>query len=122
MRLAGVLAAAGIFALEQMVERLAEDHAHCKLLAEGLASFPQIVIEPARVVTDILIFTLQDGNNQQLTESEIVHFIARASKHGVLLSHMGGGTVRAVTHYGIEQQHIAAALTSIEQTLLDMHI
>ena len=117
MRQAGILAAAGIVALEQMVERLAEDHTHCQLLARGLAEFAQVDIEPERVVTDILIFTLHNAQQQKLTETETLHFLAKAREHGVLLSHMGGSTIRAVAHYGLEEHHITTALAGIRQAL-----
>lgn len=122
MRQAGVLAAAGIVALETMVDRLAEDHENCKLLAHGLADFPQIEIEPERVVTNILIFTLRDEQQKELTDSQTVLFVARAREQGVLLGHVGGGAIRAVTHYGIERQHIETALTGIRRALIDSHI
>ncbi|GAC1360254.1 MAG: low-specificity L-threonine aldolase [Ktedonobacteraceae bacterium] len=122
MRQAGVLAAAGIVALEEMVERLAEDHKHCKQLAQGLADFPQIEIDPERVMTNILIFTLRDEQQKKLTASEAVLFIARVRQQGVLLTHMGGGRIRAVTHYGIEQEDIAEALKAIRRALVDMHV
>jgi len=120
MRQAGILAAACIVALEQMVERLAEDHAHCQLLARSLAEFAQVDIEPERVVTNILIFRLRNAQQQRLTETETLHFLAKAREHGVLLSHMGSGTVRAVTHYGLEEHHITAALAGIKQALREM--
>ncbi|MFL5625632.1 MAG: low-specificity L-threonine aldolase [Ktedonobacteraceae bacterium] len=120
MRQAGILAAACIVALEQMVERLAEDHAHCQLLARGLAEFAQIDIEPERVVTNILIFKLYNAQQQRLTETETLQFLAKACEHGVLLSHMGGSTIRAVTHYGIENHHITAALAGINRALKEI--
>jgi threonine aldolase len=120
MRQAGILAAAGIVALEQMVERLAEDHVHCQLLARGLAELAQVDIEPERVVTNILIFRLRNAQQQKLTKTETLHFLAKAREHGVLLSHMGGGTIRAVTHYGVEEHHITTALTGIRQALREM--
>src|SRR5439155_978954 len=61
MRQAGIIAAAGIVALEQMVDRLAEDHANARLLAEGLATFPQINIDLGTVQSDIVIFRLHEG-------------------------------------------------------------
>ena len=122
MRQAGVLAAAGIVALETMVDRLAEDHENCKLLAQGLADFPQIEIEPERVVTNILFFTLRDEQQKELTDSQSILFVARAREQGVLLGHVGGGAIRAVTHYGIERQHIETALTGIRRALIDIHI
>jgi threonine aldolase len=122
MRQAGILAAAGIIALEQMVERLAEDHDNCKRLAHGLADYPQIEIDVERVVTNILFFKVRNAQQQLMTDTEIMHFLDRAHEHGVLLGPMGGGKIRAVTHYGIEAQHIDAALTGIRRTLLDMQL
>ncbi len=117
MRQAGVIAAAGIVALEQMVERMAEDHANCKQLAQGLAQFPQVQIAPERVVTNILLFTLRDAQQQRLSESATASFLRTVREHGVLLSAMGNGLVRAVTHYGIEARHIEPALAGIRRAL-----
>lgn len=119
MRQAGILAAAGIIALEQMTGRLFEDHEHCKQLAYGLADFPQVQIDPERVVTNILLFTLQDAQQRQRTEAETQRFIQRAEQEGVLLSPMGEGKIRAVTHYGIESHHITQALTAMRRALTD---
>ncbi|GAC1393574.1 MAG: low-specificity L-threonine aldolase [Ktedonobacteraceae bacterium] len=121
MRQAGILAAAGIIALEQMVDRLAEDHEHAKLLAQGLADYPQIAIDAAQVVTDIVMFSLRNAHNQPATASETEEFLSRAQQRGVLMGHMGGGKIRAVTHYGIEQQHITTALMEIRRVLVEMH-
>lgn len=120
MRQAGILAAAGIVALEQMVERLTEDHEHCQLLAQGLADFPHIAIEPERVVTNILIFTLRHSEQLPYSETETLAFLDRAHEQGVLLSYMGDGIVRAVTHYGLERQHITSALAAIRRTLIEI--
>jgi threonine aldolase len=122
MRQAGILAAAGIVALEQMVERLAEDHEHCKQLAYGLADYPHIDIDVDRVVTNILIFTLRNEQQQLVTEAETMQFLHKAREHGVLMGHMGGGKIRAVTHYGIEAHHIIEALAGIRRALIDMQL
>jgi len=111
MRQAGVIAAAGIVALEQMVERLAEDHAHARRLAEGLADIPGLIIDPARVQTNIVIFEVAEG---QLTPQEIQ---ARLAQEGVKVSYMGGRLLRAVTHYGIEIEDIDAALETIRRVM-----
>jgi threonine aldolase len=111
MRQAGVIAAAGIVALEQMVERLAEDHAHAKRLAEGLADIPGLIIDPARVQTNIVIFEVADG---RLTPQELQ---ARLAQEGVKVSYMGGKLLRAVTHYGIEIEDIDAALETIRRVM-----
>ena len=121
MRQAGVIAAAGIVALEQMVERLAEDHEHAKQFAQGLAEYPQIAIDADEVATDIVMFSLHSLHNQPATLAETDEFLSRAQQHGVLMGHMGGGKIRAVTHYGIEQQHITTALTEIRRVLVEMH-
>lgn len=122
MRQAGILAAAGIVALEQMVERLAEDHANCQQLAQGLADYPHIDIDPTSVATNILVFTLRNAEQQPFTEAETQQFLDKAAEHGVLMAQMGGGLVRAVTHYGIETQHITTALAGIRRTLIDLQL
>ncbi|MEN3001233.1 MAG: GntG family PLP-dependent aldolase [Armatimonadota bacterium] len=111
MRQAGVLAAACIVALEQMVDRLAEDHAHAKYLAEGLANIPGIRIDPARVQTNIVIFELAPETGW--TPAEL---LACLKEQGVLLS-LSGNRLRAVTHYGITREAIETTLRVIERTL-----
>ncbi|MDE2860056.1 MAG: low-specificity L-threonine aldolase [Chloroflexota bacterium] len=106
MRQAGVLAAAGMVALDEMVERLADDHSNARRLAQGLAGIPGILIDPATIHTNIVIFEVADG--------EPVEFISRLREHGVLASHTHGSKLRMVTHYGIEQQDIDDALNAVE--------
>ncbi len=122
MRQAGIIAAAGIVALEQMVDRLEEDHEQAKILAQGLADYPQIVIDADAVETDIVMFSLRNVHNQPATLSETEEFLGRVQQRGVLMGHMGGGKIRAVTHYGIEQQHITIALSEIRHVLIEMHL
>ncbi len=119
MRQAGILAAAGIVALEQMVERLPEDHENCKQLAQGLADFPFIEIDPTRVVTNILIFRVLDPDKKPLGEAAAQRFLHNAQAHGLLMGTMGGGKIRAVTHYGIESHDISVTLTAIKRALAD---
>nr|BBH92451.1 threonine aldolase [Thermogemmatispora argillosa] len=116
LRQAGILAAAGLVALEQMVDRLAEDHEHARLLALGLAELPQVRLDLQRVQTNIVIFRLCDGE-RFLSEERCSEFLARLKDEGVLLSSMGNGLLRAVTHYGIERQHVEKALVAIKRTL-----
>jgi threonine aldolase len=111
MRQAGVIAAAGIVALETMVDRLAEDHANARILAQGLAHLPQIEIDLATVQTDIVIFRLRDT---MLTPEE---FLQRTNEHGLKLGGMGGGKLRAVTHYGIDAGDIEEALDVVQRVL-----
>lgn len=110
MRQAGIIAAAGIVALEQMVARLAEDHANARNFAEGLATFPQLAIERATVQTNIIRFTL---NARPATTG----FVRALAERGVLVSDIGQGVVRAVTHYGIEAGDIEEALEIVRAVL-----
>jgi threonine aldolase len=110
MRQAGVIAAAGIVAIEQMVDRLAEDHANARTLAEGLARFPQLGVDLDTIQTDIVYFDLRDGAPDGAT------FIAALKERGVLIGG-GGRRVRAVTHYGIEPGDIEEALEAVRQVL-----
>lgn len=112
MRQAGVIAAAGIVALEEMVERLAEDHANARRLAEGLAAIPGLRVELARVQSDIVRFELVA---EQLTPAE---FVAGMRERGVLVGGMGGRTLRAVTHYGIDADDVGAAVAAARELLL----
>jgi len=123
MRQAGILAAAGIVALEQMVERLAEDHENCQKLAHGLADFPQIDIHHDRDVTNIENFSVQHSEvEQRLSDAETLRFLDHMSEHGVLAGTMGEGVIRAVTHYGIEAEDIEKALAGIRRALIDMQV
>jgi threonine aldolase len=109
MRQAGIIAAAGIVALEQMVARLAEDHANARMLADGLATFPQIAIDLETVQSDIVIFKLRDG--------EPGAFVRALAERGLLVGEIGRGYIRAVTHYGIDASDIEEALEIVRATL-----
>jgi len=122
MRQAGILAAAGIVALERMVDRMAEDHENSKRLAYGLADFPQIDVAVERVVTNMVMFSVRNAAQEALTEAETMQFLAKAQEHGVLMGTMGEGKIRAVTHHGIDTQHIQAALAGIRRALIEMRL
>jgi threonine aldolase len=107
MRQAGVLAAAAIYALEHMVDRLADDHANAKVLARGLAQLPQIELDPSTVDTNIVIFGVR-GDWQSFARS--------LNAAGVLISIMAPGRLRMVAHYGIERGDIDDALARIQHT------
>ncbi len=117
MRQAGVLAAAGIVALEQMVDRLAEDHENSKRLAYGLADFPQIDIDPSRVVTDIVNFSVQNAQQEKLSEAETLRFLDKTKEYGVLMGTMGEGTIRAVTHYGVTADRCGSGAYRYSQSI-----
>jgi threonine aldolase len=122
MRQAGILAAAGIVALEQMVDRLAEDHETSKQLAYGLADYPQIDIDVDRVMTNMAMFCVRNAQQETLSEIETMQFLEKASEFGVLMGHIGQGRIRAVTHYGIDAKDITTALIGIRRALIDLHV
>jgi threonine aldolase len=94
MRQAGVIAAPGILALTEMVERLAEDHENARILATGIAALPGVVLDPPRVETNIVVFRMPGVQAAQA-------FAAALEREGVLVSDFGGGRLRVVTHFGI---------------------
>ena len=96
MRQVGILAAAGIFALERNIERLAEDHAKARLIADVLARSDQIVIDPDRVETNIVVFHLAEGAPDAPT------VVAEVRERGVLVFAFGPRTIRAVTHLDVD--------------------
>ncbi|NPV09624.1 MAG: low-specificity L-threonine aldolase [Anaerolineae bacterium] len=108
MRQAGVIAAAGVVALTEMIDRLSEDHANAKRLAHGLAQSPYIEIDPELYPTDIIYFTLGSKSPHDPTE-----FLSRLKERGVLVSQPGGTKFRAVTHYGITEADVDAAVAAI---------
>lgn len=108
MRQAGVLAAAGIVALNEMVDRLAEDHANAKRLAVGLAQSPYLDIDPDLYHSDIIYFSLSDRSPHDSGT-----FLSRLKERGVMVSQPGGMKFRAVTHYGVGEADIDAAAAAI---------
>lgn len=110
MRQAGVLAAAGLIALNEMTERLTEDHAHARLLAETLAGHPGAEIELDAVQTNIVIFRLaRDGDAPA--------FVAALKERGVLASAIGPHQVRFVTHYDVSEADCRQAAAAISEVL-----
>jgi threonine aldolase len=103
MRQAGIIAAAGIYALERHITRLKTDHEHAKKLARLLQQIPAIQIVPQHVETNIVIFDIID---EQRTPTELV---AALKDHGVLINTLGGNTYRAVTHLNIAGKQIDEA-------------
>jgi threonine aldolase len=110
MRQAGVLAAAGILALTEMHERLHEDHAHARHLATDLAALPGIVLDPATVETNIIVFELAPGRDP-------LAFRTQLADAGVRLSAFGATKLRAVTHHGISGADCRQAVATIQHLL-----
>lgn len=106
MRQAGIIAAAGVLALDEMVDRLAEDHANARRLALGLAEIPGMRLSPETVESNILFFDALDANGQP----QNLAFIQAAASAGALFSTGDRGGIRAVTHYGIGEAEIDRTL------------
>jgi len=104
MRQAGVIAAAGIVALQEMTDRLVDDHRNARRLAEGLSILRRVQVDPERIKTNIIYVNLDP---QGLPAAEMV---ARLSEAGVRVGATGTHQLRAVTHYGISAEDIDQAL------------
>lgn len=110
MRQSGVLAAAGIYALEHHVERLAEDHANAKLFAERIAALPGIELQPPNVETNLVFF---DVSGAGLTAEQVVAGLLR---RGIRIGAEGEHQLRAVTHLDVGREGVeqaAAALVAV---------
>ena len=105
MRQAGVLAAAGLVALDTMIDRLAEDHQHARRLAQGLANIDGLSVDPESIQTNIVYF----GVDEDLGTAADV--IAALKRHGVLVSYPGKQSIRMVTHRHISSEDIEEALS-----------
>jgi threonine aldolase len=107
MRQVGVLAAAGLIALEDTPKRLHDDHGNAKFLAEGLARIPGIQIDPRKVATNIVVF---DVSSTGLASAEIS---ARLKQRGVLINGINERLMRAVTHYDVDRAQCSRALEAL---------
>jgi len=108
MRQVGILAAAGLVALDTMVDRLADDHRNARRLAEGLRGLPGLRVDPARVPTNIVIFEVtRPGGAAQLVEG------CRARK--VKIHAVGPTAIRCVTHKDVDAEDIERALAAVQE-------
>ena len=111
MRQCGVLAAAGIVSLEQMVDQLRVDHENARMLAEQIADVPGISIDLARVQTNLVYFDVvaEHWTAEQLT--------AALRERGVLVLVLGPGQIRVVPHYGIDTADVQQAASAIREIM-----
>ncbi len=107
MRQAGILAAAGLIALEETPKLLHRDHENARHLAEGLSKIPGVTIDPKKVVTNILIFDVAASG---CTAGDVC---AELVKRSVLCGATGKSTIRIVTHYDVDRAAIDRALAAI---------
>ena len=106
MRQAGVLAAAGLIALEEMPKRLHEDHANAKLLASALAEIDGVAIDPATVETNIVIFRLTGA----IKAAELA---ANLKERGILCSAFSADAIRMVTHHDVSREDCETAIGAL---------
>jgi threonine aldolase len=111
MRQAGILAAAGIVALEEMTDRLADDHANAHLLAQGLSGIDGLAVDPSGVRTNIVFVEV---TREDLTAAGLSERLARL---GVRVLPLGPRQVRAVTHYHIQRADIGRAVAVFADAL-----
>ena len=108
MRQVGVLAAAGLVALESMVDRLAEDHAHARRLAEGLAALPRLGVDLGKVQTNIVIFRVERPDGA-------AELCAGCLARKVKIHQIGPGAIRCVTHKDVDREDIERALEAFRE-------
>lgn len=107
MRQAGILAAAGLVALDTMIPRLAEDHAHARLLTDAMTGRPGVRVQPAQ--TNIAVGTLDAGNAAEAA--------AALKARGVLATAMDRVTLRLVTHHDVSRSDCERAATILREVL-----
>jgi threonine aldolase len=110
MRQAGILAAAGLIALEQMPGRLQEDHANARLLAETLANLEGVDLDPETVETNIVIFKMTGG-------ASAAELVTRLKLRGILISAVGPDAIRMVTHHDVSRADCITAAEALTEEL-----
>jgi threonine aldolase len=113
MRQAGVIAAAGIYALENNVERLAEDHANARFFADRIADIPGVELDPAGVETNLVFF---DVSKAGLTAPQVHD---RLLERGVRIGASSGTRMRAVTHLDVSREQLAEAAEALSTVLVE---
>ncbi len=107
LRQSGIAAAGALHALDHHVDRLADDHARARTLAEGLAGLPGVTLDPATVQTNIVVFAVPDARG----------FAGELERRGVRMGALDGVTMRAVTHLDVPQGGVELALAAATEAL-----
>jgi len=110
MRQAGVLAAAGLVALEESPKGLVRDHENARFLAEGLAGLRGVILDASKVITNIVMFEVDDRK----TAAAVCDTLRG---HGVLASAFGPQTVRMVTHYDVDRAGVERAVAAMRAVI-----
>ena len=111
LRQSGIIAAAGIVALNEMVDRLAEDHRNARLLAEGLSRLPGLSVDPAAVETNIIFLDVTGPG------VDPKRFVQALAERGVKIGSPYGARIRVVTHYQFREEDIPTVLKAAEEAL-----
>jgi threonine aldolase len=109
MRQAGILAAAGIYAIDNHFERLAEDHRRAKAIAEGIAHLPGVELNPKEVETNIILFTVRSPHYTADA------WVERMREKGILMLTMGPDRVRMVTHLHITDEDVDRVIDTFKR-------
>lgn len=112
MRQAGIIAAAGVYAFEHNIERLAEDHENAKLLANGLAEIPGIQIDPDDIETNIVFFDVSETGRKAEEINDAI------TAKGVRMGGRGNA-IRAVTHIDISRSDIDQTLETMRDVIVN---
>jgi threonine aldolase len=112
MRQAGILAAAGLVALDTMIERLAEDHERARLLAKGLADVPGLRLDKGTPYTNMVYLALDP--EVRLDAPAIVKAM---EKQGILIGDTGKRTFRLVTHHDVDDEAVAACIEAFQKIM-----
>ena len=109
MRQVGILAAAALVALEEMIDRLSEDHHNARLLSDGLRNLEHVRVQSDVIETNIVIFEIPERDTQEL--------LSLFGDQGLRVSNPYGDKIRMVTHYGISEQDIYDALSVVKSVV-----
>ena len=114
MRQAGVLAAAGLVALERMVDRLAADHANARALAEALGAMPALVVDLASVQTNIVVVRIDRGDRAS-SAAATAELVQGCAARKVKVHAMGPAAIRCVTHKDVDAEDIRRAVDAFRE-------
>jgi threonine aldolase len=115
MRQAGIIAAAGVVALERMVDRLAEDHANARSLAEGTTRLPGLSVDLASVQTNIVIFGVTRPGGRAASAAATTELVAGCAARKVKIHAIGPVSIRCVTHKDIDAEDVARTLEAFAE-------
>ena len=116
MRQSGILAAAGIYSFDNMINRLEQDHENAQLLAKELSNIDEIKIDLSTIHTNILFFNLQNTN---IKDEELV---IKLLNNNIKIDSKGNRKFRMVTHYGFTKKDIDVVIQKMKLILKKKHV